>query len=64
MSMGDLGLIALFSGHDQATLPLLMLQLMGSYQNDAAAAVAAVLVLASLLIIWVLDWGGRSHAAP
>ena len=64
MSMGDLGVIALFSGHDQATLPLLMLQLMGSYQNDAAAAVAAVLVLASLLIIWVLDWGGRGHAAP
>ncbi|HBM59065.1 MAG TPA: thiamine/thiamine pyrophosphate ABC transporter permease ThiP, partial [Citreicella sp.] len=40
LSIGDLGVIALFANPDRATLPLQVYRLMGSYQMDAAAGAA------------------------
>ncbi len=62
LSMGDLGVIALFAGEAQATLPLLMYRLMGSYQMEAAAGVGLVLVALSFALFWAFDRGGRVNA--
>jgi thiamine transport system permease protein len=62
LSMGDLGVIALFAGDSEATLPLLVQRLMGAYRMDEAAAAAVLLVVLSFGIFWLLDRGGR-HAA-
>lgn len=59
LSMGDLGVIALFAPVDGASLPLLMYRLMGSYQMEAAAAVALVLLSVSFALFALFDWGGR-----
>lgn len=59
LSMGDLGVIALFADQDRATLPLQMYRLMGAYRMDAAAGTALLLLAISLLIFWVFDKGGR-----
>ncbi len=59
LSMGDLGVIALFAGDGQATLPLLMVRLMGAYRMEQAAGVALVLLALSLAMFWILDRGGR-----
>jgi thiamine transport system permease protein len=62
LSMGDLGVIALFATSDQQTLPLLMYQLMGSYRTDAASGAALVLLGLSLCAFWIFDRGGRVDA--
>ena len=62
LSIGDLGVVALFAGDRGVTLPLLVQRLMGSYRMDAAAGVALVLVSVSFAVFWLLDWGGRWHA--
>ncbi len=62
LSMGDLGVIALFAPPDMATLPLLMQQLMAAYRMDQAAGVALVLVGLTLSLFWILDRGGRLDA--
>lgn len=62
LSMGDLGVIALFADTERATLPLQMYRLMGAYQMEAAAGVALLLLLMALGIFWVCDWGGRRYA--
>ncbi len=59
LSMGDLGVIALFASEAQETLPLAMYRLMGAYRMDAAAGAALVLVALSLLLFWLCDRGGR-----
>ncbi|KAA9006664.1 ABC transporter permease family protein [Histidinibacterium aquaticum] len=59
ISMGDLGVIALFAGPGEATLPLEMYRLMGSYRTEAAAGAALLLVSLSLALFWVFDRGGR-----
>ncbi len=63
LSMGDLGVITLFAPPDVQTLPLLMYRLMGSYQMEAAAGVALVLVLASFGLFYLFDKGGRGAGA-
>lgn len=63
LSMGDLGVIALFAGEQQATLPLVVSQLAGAYRTDAAAAAAVILVLLSFALFWTFDAGGRRAAA-
>ncbi len=63
LSMGDLGVITLFAPPDVETLPLLMYRLMGSYQMDAAAGVALVLVAASFGLFYLFDKGGRGAGA-
>lgn len=62
LSMGDLGVIALFADADRATLPLQMVRLMGAYQMEAAAGAALVLLGLSLGIFWLFDKGGRWNA--
>ncbi len=59
LSMGDLGVIALFAPPDMATLPLTMYRLMSAYQTEAASGVALLLIATSLALFWVFDRGGR-----
>ena len=62
LSMGDLGVIALFADPDRATLPLQVYRLMGSYQMEAAAGAALLLLFTSLGLFWLFDRGGRLGA--
>lgn len=62
LSMGDLGVIALFAGDAQETLPLAMYRLMGAYRMDAAAGAALVLLVLSFALFWICDQGGRIDA--
>lgn len=62
LSMGDLGVIALFAAPDQATLPLQILRLMGAYQMTAAAGAGLLLLAISLGLFWLFDRGGRYDA--
>jgi len=62
LSMGDLGVIALFADPEFATLPLQIYRLMGAYRMEAAAAAALVLLALSMAAFWILDRGGRWHA--
>lgn len=62
LSMGDLGVIALFADPDHATLPLQIYRLMGAYRMADAAGAALLLLGLSLAIFWLFDRGGRWHA--
>lgn len=62
LAMGDLGVIALFADPDRATLPLQVYRLMGSYQMEAAAAAAVLLLGLSLALFALCDWVGRGRA--
>ncbi|MCV2882005.1 thiamine/thiamine pyrophosphate ABC transporter permease ThiP [Actibacterium sp. XHP0104] len=62
LSMGDLGVIALFADPSQATLPLQLYRLMGSYRLDQAAGAALLLLGLSLALFWLFDRGGRVNA--
>lgn len=55
LSMGDLGVIALFAGDSDPTLPLLVQRLMGAYRMQDAAAVALILVMLSFGLFWAFD---------
>ena len=61
LSMGDLGVIALFADPQHATLPLQMYRLMGAYQMEAAAGAGLLLVMLSLGLFWIFEKGGRWH---
>ncbi len=63
LSMGDLGVIALFAGDSGATLPMTVQRLMGAYRMDAAAGAAVLLLGLSFGLFWLLDAGGRRYAA-
>ncbi|MEM6940876.1 MAG: thiamine/thiamine pyrophosphate ABC transporter permease ThiP [Pseudomonadota bacterium] len=62
LSIGDLGVIALFADGDRATLPLQMYRLMGAYRMEAAAGAALLLLMMALAIFWACDRGGRQLA--
>ncbi|MEM8630671.1 MAG: thiamine/thiamine pyrophosphate ABC transporter permease ThiP [Pseudomonadota bacterium] len=59
LSIGDLGVIALFADPERATLPLAIYQLMGSYRMEQAAAASVLLMVLSLGVFWALDRVGR-----
>ncbi|MFZ9197762.1 MAG: thiamine/thiamine pyrophosphate ABC transporter permease ThiP [Paracoccaceae bacterium] len=63
LSMGDLGVIALFASERSETLPLLIQRLMGAYRMEAAAGAALILVSASFALFWAFDRWGTSRAA-
>lgn len=63
LSMGDLGVIALFAGERTETLPLFIQRLMGAYRMEAAAGAALVLVLASFSLFWAFDRWGATRAS-
>lgn len=48
-SLGDLGVIALFGTQDFQTLPLLMYRSLGSYRTNDAAAIAAILLIGTIV---------------
>ena len=62
LSVGDLGVIALFADPARPTLPLYVYQLMGAYRSDAAAGAALVLMALALIIFWIFDHGKRRDA--
>jgi thiamine transport system permease protein len=62
LSVGDLGVIALFADPEVATLPLQMYRLMGSYRTEAASGAALQVLGLALGLFWVCDYWGR-HAA-
>ncbi|KFE36785.1 thiamine/thiamine pyrophosphate ABC transporter permease ThiP [Thioclava atlantica] len=62
-SMGDLGVITLFSDGQTRTLPLALFQLMGSYRMDQAAGAATLLLSLTFALFWALDRAGH-HADP
>lgn len=63
LSMGDLGVITLFAGQTNATLPLYIHSLMGSYRMEQAAAASLVLLVLSFALFALFDGIGRRHAA-
>jgi len=62
LSMGDLGVIALFAGPEVATLPLAMYRLIAAYRMGDAAGAALVLLALSLALFYAFDRGGRADA--
>ena len=62
LSMGDLGVITLFARPDDATLPLQIYRLMGSYRMDQAMGAALLLLGLSLALFYFFDRWGRGDA--
>lgn len=63
LSMGDLGVIALFANQERITLPLLVQQFMGSYKMDEAMAAALLLTFLSFALFLAFDFLGRYYAS-
>ena len=61
LSMGDLGVVALFADPDAATLPLAMYRLMAAYRMADAGGAALLLVALSLGLFWIFERIGRSN---
>ncbi|EKF18954.1 thiamine/thiamine pyrophosphate ABC transporter permease [Nitratireductor pacificus] len=59
LSLGDLGVIALFGSDQVQTLPYLLLQRMGSYRTADAAGIALFLGLLCLALMFAADRLGR-----
>lgn len=62
LSLGDLGVIALFADHEIATLPLQIYRLMGAYRMEAAAGGSLLLMILAFGAFWICDTGGRAYA--
>ena len=61
LSLGDLGVIALFGSDSVQTLPYLLLARMGSYRTADAAGLALLLGLVCLALVLVADRLGRGE---
>ncbi|MCV3207893.1 thiamine/thiamine pyrophosphate ABC transporter permease [Mesorhizobium sp. YC-39] len=61
LSLGDLGVIALFGSDSVQTLPYLLLARMGSYRTADAAGLALLLGLVCLALVFAADWLGRGE---
>ncbi|RWO12222.1 MAG: thiamine/thiamine pyrophosphate ABC transporter, permease protein [Mesorhizobium sp.] len=61
LSLGDLGVIALFGSDSLQTLPYLLLARMGSYRTMDAAGLALLLGLVCLALVLAADWLGRGE---
>lgn len=55
LSLGDLGVIALFGSENVQTLPYLILQRMGSYRTDDAAGLAFILCCLTMALMLFAD---------
>jgi thiamine transport system permease protein len=60
LSLGDLGVIALFGSDAVQTLPYLLLGRMGSYRTEDAAGIALLLGLLCLGLMLLADRLGRN----
>lgn len=63
LAMGDLGVITLFAGERQATLPLVIQQLAAAYRIEAALAASVLLMALAFAVYAIFDIGGRRAAA-
>src|SRR5690606_3486966 len=63
LSIGDLGVIALFGSDALKTLPYLLYERMGSYRTADAAGLALLLGLFCLTLILTAEWLGREKGA-
>ncbi len=61
LSLGDLGVIALFGSDDVRTLPYLLLQRMGSYRTADAAGIALFLAILCLGLMFIAGRLGKSR---
>jgi thiamine transport system permease protein len=59
LSLGDLGVIALFGSDSVRTLPYLLLSRMGSYRTEDAAGLALMLGMLCLALMLLADRRGR-----
>ena len=60
LSMGDLGVVALFTDPARATLPMVLWRLMGAYRMEAASGAALLLLALSLILFLAFGrLGGR-----
>ena len=62
LSLGDLGVIALFADPERTTLPLQIERLRGAYRTDAASGAALLLAAMSFTAFWLFDRWGRRDA--
>lgn len=62
LSLGDLGVIALFGSDSVQTLPYLLLARMGSYRTQDAAGLALLLGLVCLALIMAAHWLGTEKS--
>ena len=62
LSMGDLGVIALFGAGDQITLPLQIYRLMEAYKMELAQAASALLLIICLIFFYVFERLGAWNA--
>ena len=63
LSLGDLGVIALFGSDSVQTLPYLLLARLGSYRTDDAAGLALLLGLLCLALVFAADRFARERSA-
>lgn len=63
LSLGDLGVIALFGSDSVQTLPYLLLARLGSYRTDDAAGLALLLGLLCLTLVFLADRFGKEKPA-
>ena len=63
LSLGDLGIAALFGSERLVTLPLLLHQRMGSYRGADAAGLALLLAVLCLLLFAAADWIAKRSRA-
>lgn len=62
LSMGDLGVILLFSDAQAPTLPQMIYAMMGQYRIDAATSAAILLMIASFSLFAICSWIGERYA--
>ncbi|CAH0532527.1 hypothetical protein VST7929_00357 [Vibrio stylophorae] len=62
LSLGDISAIAIFGHQDLMTLPMYLYQLMDSYQMQAAAGVALLMLLLSLLLFVLAEWASKEKS--
>jgi thiamine transport system permease protein len=62
LSLGDLGVIALFGSDGVQTLPYLLMQRMGSYRTEDAAGIALLLGVLCLGLMIISDHLGKDAA--
>ena len=53
-SLGDLGVISLFGTENFSTLPLMMMRALGAYRTNDAAAIAALMLVLTVLVFTLL----------
>ena len=61
VSLGDLGIIALFGNDNLTTLPLLLYRQLGSYHGADAGLTALVLLALAIVLTWAAERLGRAR---